>query len=101
MSRRIVIKNGLVVDGLGAASPARHADVAFANGTITEVGNITTLSADQVIDAEGMIVTPGWVDIHTHYDAQVSWDAYMTPCSWHGVTTAVMGNCGVGFDPVL
>lgn len=100
MSRRIVVKNGLVVDGLGESSPARHADVAFADGTITEVGNITTSSADQVVDAEGMIVAPGWVDIHTHYDAQVSWDAYMTPSSWHGVTTAVMGNCGVGFAPV-
>ena len=99
MSRRIVIKNGLVVDGMGESSPARHADVAFANGTITEVGNITTSSADQVIDAEGMIVTPGWVDIHTHYDAQATWDPWMTPSSWHGVTTVVMGNCGVGFAP--
>jgi N-acyl-D-amino-acid deacylase len=100
MTQRTIVKNGLLVDGLGIDSPARIADVAFVDGVITEVGSVATTPADRVIDAEGMVVTPGWVDIHTHYDAQVSWDPYLTPSSWHGVTTAVMGNCGVGFAPV-
>ena len=100
MTQRTVIKNGRVVDGFGVQSPARIADIAFVDGVITEVGFVETTSTDRVIDATGLLVTPGWVDIHTHYDAQVSWDPYLTPSSWHGVTTAVMGNCGVGFAPV-
>ena len=94
-----VIRNANLVDGTGA--PARRADVAFADGVITEVGapgSVSTAGA-RVIDAEGRLVTPGWVDVHTHYDAQATWDPWLTPSSWHGVTTVVMGNCGVGFAP--
>ncbi len=96
----LVITNAHLVDGSGA--PARAADIAVDGGVIVEVdapGKISTQSARQVLDAEGRLVTPGFVDVHTHYDAQVSWDPWLTPSSWHGVTTAVMGNCGVGFAP--
>ena len=92
----LVIRNGLVVDGTGA--PATHADVAITDGTITEVGAVDG-PARQTIDADGRLVTPGFVDIHTHYDGQATWDAELTPSCWHGVTTLVMGNCGVGFAP--
>lgn len=93
----LVVKNGTVVDGTGAA-PVR-ADVAIKDGRIAAVG--TDLgAADREIDAEGHIVTPGFVDIHTHYDAQATWDPYLSPSSQHGVTSVVMGNCGVGFAPV-
>jgi N-acyl-D-amino-acid deacylase len=92
----VVIRGGSVVDGSG--SPARQADVAITGGRITEVGTHLG-SGRQTVDAGGLLVTPGWVDVHTHYDAQASWDPYLTPSSWHGVTTAVMGNCGVGFAP--
>ena len=100
--RRIVIKNAALVDGSG--SPMRHADVAFVDDTITEVdtpGSVSTASAARVLDAQGRLVTPGFVDVHTHYDAQATWDPWFTPSSWHGVTTVVMGNCGVGFAPAL
>ena len=94
----LVIRNGLLVDGSGA--PARHADVVVDDGLITAVEPAGTgTSAYQSVDADGLLVTPGFVDIHTHYDAQASWDPYLTPSSWHGVTTVVMGNCGVGFAP--
>ncbi|CAN5418133.1 amidohydrolase family protein [soil metagenome] len=92
----IVIRGGSVVDGSG--SPARRADVAIAGGLIAEMG-ADVGPGRQTVDADGLLVTPGWVDVHTHYDAQASWDPYLTPSSWHGVTTAVMGNCGVGFAP--
>ena len=92
----IVVRNGTVVDGTGAAP--YEADVAIAGGKIVEIGKITARGAEE-IDAKGKLVTPGFVDIHTHYDAQAAWDSRMTPSSWHGVTTAVMGNCGVGFAP--
>ena len=91
-----VIKGGTVVDGTG--QPAFRADVAVVDGLIAEVGGISG-PARQTIDAEGLLVAPGWIDIHTHYDAQVTWDPLLTPSFWHGVTTAVMGNCGVGFAP--
>ena len=97
-----VITNAALVDGSGA--PMRHADVAFEGDTITEVGepgSISTAHAARVLDADGRLVTPGWVDVHTHYDAQATWDPWLTPSSWHGVTTVVMGNCGVGFAPAL
>jgi N-acyl-D-amino-acid deacylase len=96
----LVIRNGYVVDGSGA--PGRHADVVVSDGRILEVSDPATAStsnATRVIDADGLLVTPGWVDVHTHYDAQVSWDPWVTPSSWHGVTSVVMGNCGVGFAP--
>jgi len=96
----LVITNAHLVDGSGA--PSRPADIAVEGGIITEVtapGKISTQSAHRVLDAQGRLVTPGFVDVHTHYDAQVSWDPWLTPSSWHGVTTAVMGNCGVGFAP--
>ena len=94
---KTIIKGGTVVDGTGA--PARTADVAVDNGVITEVGKVDAAGA-RVIDADGLLVTPGFVDIHTHYDGQASWGERMIPSSWHGVTTVVVGNCGVGFAPV-
>jgi N-acyl-D-aspartate/D-glutamate deacylase len=93
----LVIRGGTVVDGTGA--PARTADVAITDGVITEVGRVDG-AARQSIDADGALVTPGFVDIHTHYDGQATWDETLTPSCWHGVTTVVMGNCGVGFAPV-
>ncbi len=97
MEHDVVIRGGFVVDGTG--SPGRDADVAIDGGRITTVGTVEA-SGRQEVPAHGLIVAPGWVDVHTHYDGQVSWDPYLTPSSWHGVTTAVMGNCGVGFAPV-
>ncbi len=93
----LVIRGGTVVDGTGA--PARTADVAITDGVVTEVGRVDG-AARQAIDADGALVTPGFVDIHTHYDGQATWDETLTPSCWHGVTTVVMGNCGVGFAPV-
>ena len=93
----LLIKGGTVVDGTGA--PARTADVAIRDGVVTAVGRVDG-SADRVIDADGLLVTPGFVDIHCHYDGQASWGERMIPSSWHGVTTVVVGNCGVGFAPV-
>jgi N-acyl-D-amino-acid deacylase len=93
----LIIRGGNVVDGSG--SPARIADVAVDDGIITAVG-IDTGPARREIDAQGLLVTPGFVDVHTHYDGQATWDPYLTPSSWHGVTTAIFGNCGVGFAPV-
>ena len=98
--RKTIIRNAFLVDGSGA--PGRDADVTYIDGTITEIdkpGKGSTAHAHRVIDADGLLLTPGWVDIHTHYDAQATWDPWLTPSSWHGVTTAVMGNCGVGFAP--
>ena len=92
----LLIKGGTVVDGTGA--DARSADVAVVDGKIVEIGRIST-AAKQTVDAAGLLVTPGCVDIHTHYDGQVTWDPLLTPSFWQGVTTAVMGNCGVGFAP--
>ena len=92
----LVIRSGLVVDGTGDAP--RAADVAIDNGRITKVG-VVEVAGDREIDATDLIVTPGFVDIHTHYDGQVTWDPLLTPSIWHGVTTVVMGNCGVGFAP--
>jgi len=92
----IVIRGGTVVDGSGA--PARAADVAIDGGVITAVGTDIGPGTREV-DATGLLVTPGFVDVHTHYDAQATWDPFLTPSSWHGVTTVVMGNCGVGFAP--
>jgi N-acyl-D-aspartate/D-glutamate deacylase len=92
----LVIRGGTLVDGTGA--PARSGDLAIDGDRIASVGRKADAGRRE-IDASGLLVTPGWVDIHTHYDGQVTWDPYLTPSSWHGVTTLVMGNCGVGFAP--
>src|SRR3954467_9472062 len=91
-----IIKGGTGVGGTGAAPFT--ADVGIEGGKIVEVGRITA-AARETIDADGLVVTPGFIDIHTHYDGQVSWDSELAPSSWHGVTSVVMGNCGVGFAP--
>ena len=93
----LIIRNGTVIDGTGA--DRKVADIAIANGRIVKVGEVLE-RAENEIDAKGKLVTPGWVDIHTHYDGQATWDPILAPSSWHGVTTVVMGNCGVGFAPV-
>jgi N-acyl-D-amino-acid deacylase len=93
----LVIRNGNIVDGSG--KKPFLGDIAIDDGKITKVGEVIN-SGEKEIDANGNLVSPGWVDIHTHYDGQVCWDPYLTPSSWHGVTTVVMGNCGVGFAPV-
>jgi N-acyl-D-aspartate/D-glutamate deacylase len=93
----LVIRGATVVDGTGA--PARTADVAVDGDRIAAVEPGVGIGRRE-IDADGLLLTPGWVDIHTHYDGQVSWDPELSPSSWHGVTTVVMGNCGVGFAPV-
>jgi len=94
----LVIRGGTVVDGTGG--PSRTADIAVDDGIITAVGDLESAAAQRTIDADGLLVTPGVVDVHTHYDGQATWDPLLTPSSWHGVTTIVMGNCGVGFAPV-
>jgi N-acyl-D-aspartate/D-glutamate deacylase len=93
----VVIRGGLVVDG--TLGPPRPADVAIDGGTVTLVGDVAA-DGREVIDASGTVVTPGFVDVHTHYDGQVTWDPLLDPSSRHGVTTLLMGNCGVGFAPV-
>ena len=93
----LVIRGGTVADGTGAA--LQEADIAVAGGRIAVVGAVQGKGAEEV-DARGLLVTPGFVDLHTHYDAQATWDQRFAPSSWHGITTAVMGNCGVGFAPV-
>ena len=93
----LVIRNGTVVDGTG--NDRFVGDVAVSNGVVTAVGKIEGVGRRE-LDAEGHLVAPGFVDIHTHYDGQATWDTQLAPSSWHGVTTVVMGNCGVGFAPV-
>jgi N-acyl-D-aspartate/D-glutamate deacylase len=96
MSKTTVIRGGTVVDGTGA--PGQRADVAVTEGHITDVG--TNLQGDVTVDADGCVVAPGFIDIHTHYDAQVFWDPALTPSCYHGVTTVVAGNCGFSIAPV-
>ena len=96
MAFDLVIRNGLVVDGTGR--PGQRADVAIAAGRIMEIGHVSG-TAKASIDATDCVVAPGFIDPHTHYDAQICWDGAVTPSSWHGVTSVVMGNCGVGIAP--
>jgi N-acyl-D-aspartate/D-glutamate deacylase len=95
----LLIKNGWLVDGTGA--PGRGADILLRDGVIAEIEDANRLAADadEVIDAGGKLVTPGFVDVHTHYDGQATWDDQLQPSTPHGITTVVMGNCGVGFAP--
>ena len=96
MAHDILIENGMIVDGTGAEPTPGN--VAISDGVITAVGE-TSGEAREVINADGNLVTPGFVDLHTHLDAQIGWDPMLTPVSWHGVTTVLMGNCGVTFAP--
>ena len=98
MADDLIIKNGTLIDGTGAAR--RRGDVAIKDGLIAAVGDVEG-AADRVIDASDLIVSPGFIDPHTHYDAQICWDGEVTPSAWHGVTSVVMGNCGVGIAPCL
>ena len=93
----LIIRGGTIVDGTGAAPVV--GDIGVQGDRIVAVGKVEG-PARREIDANGLVITPGWVDLHTHYDGQATWDAVMAPSSWHGVTTAIMGNCGVGFAPV-
>src|SRR5262245_16298708 len=95
----LVLRGGKVVDGTGA--PARAADVAIEDGRVMVVGDVSIdeMSKAEIVDVDGLVIAPGFVDIHTHYDAQVTWDPDLTPSSWHGVTSVVMGNCGFGIAP--
>src|SRR3954451_7566428 len=94
----LIVRNGLLIDGSGAET--RAADVAVREGRVSVVGKVDG-DADRIVDASGAVVAPGFVDIHTHYDGQATWDERLLPSAWHGVTTVVMGNCGVGFAPVV
>lgn len=96
MAYDLLIKNGLLVDGTGA--PSRHGNIAVSGGKIVEIGKIQD-SARTVIDAADCVVAPGFIDPHTHYDAQICWDSALSPSPWHGVTSVVVGNCGVGIAP--
>jgi N-acyl-D-amino-acid deacylase len=96
MACDLLIRNALVIDGTG--TPARRQDVGIAGGKIVEVGRVSG-APRKTIEAESLVVAPGFLDPHTHYDAQICWDGATTPSSWHGVTTVVMGNCGVGIAP--
>lgn len=98
MAHDLIIRNGTIVDGTGAAP--RRADLAVDGDRITAIGDLSTSTARRELDATGLVVSPGFIDLHTHLDAQVGWDPLMTSSSWHGVTTVLMGNCGVTFAPV-
>ena len=98
MSYDIVIKDGFIFDGTGA--PRVRGDVGITDGRVTAVGRVNHRDAGQIIDASGMHVAPGFIDLHTHYDAQIFWDPYCTLSGWHGITSVAIGNCGFGFAPV-
>ena len=92
------IKGGTIVDGTRV--PRYRGDLWIKDGKVAQIGGRAQGSADRTIDADGLIVAPGFIDLHTHYDAQVRWDPYCTTSGWHGVTSLVLGNCGFGFAPV-
>jgi N-acyl-D-aspartate/D-glutamate deacylase len=94
----ILIRGGTIVDGTRV--PRYRGDVWIRNGRIVQLGGRAPGSARKTIDADGLIVAPGFVDLHTHYDAQIRWDPWCTYSGWHGVTSVVLGNCGFGFAPV-
>ncbi len=94
----VVIKDGTIVDGTRV--PRYKGDIGIKNGKIAKIGRINSSEGKKVLDASGLIVAPGGIDLHTHYDAQVHWDPYLSVSSWHGVTTVTMGNCGFGFAPL-
>jgi len=93
-----LIKDGMIIDG--SRVPRYQADVGIKNGKVAQIGRLKTSDADRVLDATGHIVAPGYIDLHTHYDAQIHWDPFCTMGSWHGVTSVTIGNCGFGFAPV-
>src|SRR6266550_1570511 len=93
----LVVRGARIVDGTGA--PSFVGDIAVDDGRITSVGEAAD-RGHRELSGDGLVAAPGWVDVHTHYDGQVTWDPQVSPSSWHGVTTVVMGNCGVGFAPV-
>jgi N-acyl-D-aspartate/D-glutamate deacylase len=93
----LLVRNGTVVDGTGA--PPFVADIAITGGKISAIGQNLQVAAKETVDATGMLVAPGWIDPHTHMDAQWSWDPYLDPVGSAGVTTCIMGNCGIGFAP--
>src|ERR1700724_4776072 len=94
----LVVKNGMIVDG--TLAPRFRDDIGVKNGKIAKIGRIDAHEAAKVVDADGLIVAPGFIDLHTHYDAQIFWDPYLTISGWHGITSVVIGNCGFGFAPV-
>ena len=93
-----LIRGGTVIDG--TMIPRFKADIGIKDGKIAKIGTRASATADRVIDASDNIVAPGYIDIHTHYDAQILWDTYCTISGWHGVTSVVLGNCGFGFAPI-
>src|SRR5258707_170182 len=97
MTVDLVVRGGKVIDGSGLAGYT--ADIAVKDGVITQIGRVTERGARE-LDADGLLVTPGFIDAHTHFDAQINWDPLGTSSSWQGVTTAVMGNCGFTLAPV-
>src|SRR4029450_6979615 len=96
MQADLLLRGGTICDGSG--EPATTGDVAVSDGRIVAVGAFDA-GARRIVDVGGLVVAPGFVDVHTHYDAQVTWDGLLTPSCWHGVTTAVIGNCGFGLAP--
>src|ERR1041384_5878757 len=93
-----VIRDGMVI--VGTRSPRYRADIGIKDGVIARIGRIPPGQAKEELDARGLVVAPGFIDLHAHYDAQVFWDPYCTLSSWHGITSVVIGNCGFGFAPV-
>lgn len=94
----LIIKGGIVVDGTGV--PGVKADIAITEGKISKIGEIDQDEAKEIVDAENMIVCPGFIDPHTHYDAQLFWDPHASPSNLHGITSVVMGNCGFSIAPI-